>query len=212
MKRIQFNEETHTYLVDGKKVPSVTDICSPITADHYGQISAVILQQASRRGTAVHEATEIIDLDGEPELDLEIEPYVQAYRDFLHDYRPDWEYVEYIGYNGDMHYCGTVDRAGTVNGKYWILDIKSTASPTRENYMATCCQTEGYALMLGKDCACERKILYLRKDGTYRLVDCLEWENKNDFDSFYLFTQLCKTRTYIDSVKERKQNGKQSNS
>lgn len=209
---IAFDEAKHEYTVDGRRIPSVTDICSPITDEHYGAINPAILEMASRRGTAVHEATEMIDLDGEPDIDPEIEPYINAYLDFLLDYAPQWEFIEHIGYcnyNHDFEFCGTVDRAGMVNGERWILDIKTTASPTKENYIATCCQTLGYALLLGWDCMCERKILYLKKDGTYRLVDCNDKENELDLDSYYLFSALAKTKNYISKVKENKKRGKE---
>lgn len=202
--RIEFDEEKHIYTVDGKQVPSVTDICNPITSEHYGAINAAILEMASRRGTAVHEATQLIDLGVMPEDDPEVDAYVNAYLDFLLDYKPKWEYIEYIGFNEDMNYCGTIDRAGQVGNEFWVLDLKTTASPTKENYIATCCQTEAYALMIGRDCACKRKILYLKKDGSYRLVDCETKEAELGLDSFYLFSQLAKVKNYIKSVKERK--------
>ena len=202
--RIEFDEERHIYTVDGKVVPSVTDICNPITSEHYGAINAAILEMASRRGTAVHEATQLIDLGVMPEDDPEVDAYVNAYLDFLLDYKPKWEYIEYIGYNADMGYCGTIDRAGQVGNEFWVLDLKTTASPTKENYIATCCQTEAYALMIGKDCICKRKILYLKKDSSYRLVDCEEKEAELGLDSFYLFSELAKVKNYIKSVKERK--------
>lgn len=201
---IEFNEEKHIYTVDGKRVPSVTDICSPITADHYGEINSAVLEMAARRGTAVHEATELIDLGTMPEDDPEIDGYVNAYLDFLLDYQPHWEYIEWIGFNKELGYCGTVDRAGKVGEEFWVLDIKTTASPTRENYIATCCQTRAYDLMLQTRWVHARKILYLRKDGSYRLVDCFEKEQELGLDSFYLFTNLCKIKNYINSVKEKK--------
>ena len=202
---IEFNEEKHIYTVDGKVYPSVTDICSPITADHYGNINSAVLEMASRRGTAVHEATELIDLGTMPEDDPEIDGYVNAYLDFLLDYSPHWEYIEYIGYHNEFGgYCGTVDRAGRVGSEYWVMDIKTTASPNKEQYIATCCQTEAYALMIDKDCICKRKILYLRKDGSYRLVDCEEKERELGLDPYYLFSNLCSIKSYINSVKEKK--------
>ena len=201
---IEFNEEKHIYTVDGKRYPSVTDICSPITSDHYGEINQAVLEMAARRGTAVHEATELIDLGAMPDDDPEIDGYINAYLDFLLDYQPHWEYIEWIGFNEVLGYCGTIDRAGEVGKEFWVLDIKTTASPTRENYIATCCQTRAYAMMLEAHRQITRKILYLRKDGSYRLVDCEAKENELGLDSFYLFTNLCKVKTYINSVKEKK--------
>lgn len=211
---ISFDEEKHVYTVDGRRIPSVTDICSPITSDHYNSINSAVLEMAARRGTAVHEATQLIDYGELPDDDPEISPYVSAYMDFLLDYKPKWYYVEFIGYCDcfDYEFCGTVDRAGRVGDEYWVLDIKTTASPTKENYIATCCQTEAYAIMLGKDAVCKRKILYLRKDGSYRLVDCEEKEQELMLDSFYLFESLLKIKSYIRRIKETNVNGKRNKS
>lgn len=213
---IEFDEEKHIYTVDGKVVPSVTDICSPITADHYGSINSAVLEMASRRGTAVHEATELIDLGSMPDDDPEIDGYINAYLDFLLDYQPKWEYIEWIGYFDDfwdgerVQYCGTVDRAGYVGKEFWVLDIKTTASPTKENYIATCCQVTAYSNFepIRTLYDVKHKILYLRKDGSYRLVDCFEKEEELGFDSYYLFGNLAITKTYINRIKERKSNGK----
>lgn len=202
---IEFNEEKHIYTVDGKVYPSVTDICSPITADHYGEINSAVLEMAARRGTAVHEATELIDLGSMPEDDPEIDGYVNAYLDFLLDYQPHWYYIEWIGFCDEWGgYCGTVDRAGMVGREYWVLDIKTTASPSKEQYIATCCQTMAYSMMIEPIHTPKRKILYLRKDGSYRLVDCEEKERELGLDSFHLFTNLCEIKNYINSVKEKK--------
>ncbi len=207
--RIDFDEERHIYTVDGRQYPSVTDICSPITADHYGAINSAVLEMAARRGTAVHEATQLIDLGAEPEDDPEIDPYINAYMDFLLDYKPHWEYVEHIGFCDRLEYgyCGTVDRAGRVGDEYWVLDIKTTASPSKANYIATCCQTQAYAILLHKDGA-KRKILYLNKDGSYRLVDCEEKEDELRLDSFYLFETLLDAKSYINQVKETTKRGR----
>ena len=204
---IEFDSDNHIYTVDGRRVPSVTDICSPITDEHYGSINSAILEMASRRGTAVHEATELMDFGELPEDDPEIEGYINAYLDFLLDYQPKWNYIEWIGYNDELNYCGTIDRAGTVGNEFWVMDIKTTASPNRANYIATCCQTRAYAMMLEAEQSCKRKILYLKKDGSYRIVDCEDKEAELALDSFYLFTKLCQIKNYISKVKETKKRG-----
>ena len=209
---VEFDETKHEYTVDGVKVPSVTEICSYITGEHYGAINPAVLEYASRRGTAIHEATEVIDYDGEPELDAEIAPYVQAYVDFLSDYRPEWEMIEQVVYNPIYGYCGTIDRYGKVGKEWWVLDIKSTASPNREQYMSVCCQTSAYLMAIApyteQGMIAQRKALYLRKDGTYRLVDLTEWEVKNGLHAEQLFSRMAKLKRDIERIKH---NGKKRN-
>ena len=78
MPDIVFNEQTHEYIVDDKKYPSVTQILDLLTYTEFANIDKGVLETASRRGTAIHEATENLDYGGYAEVDAETEPYVQA--------------------------------------------------------------------------------------------------------------------------------------
>ena len=182
MPKIEFDEQKHLYTVDGEKMPSVTEILHPLTAKHYGEISKEVLQYAAERGTAVHEVCEDID-NGFTELEIaeEWEGYVDAYWQFLQDYEPEWLGIEEMVYHEGSGYCGRVDRWGILNGKRCVLDIKTTSAPTKANYMAGACQTIAYGNALKN---IEKGfLLYLKKDGTYRLVDTVEWAIKHDFDA-----------------------------
>lgn len=187
--KIEFDEEKHLYFVDGEKMPSVTEIIAPITAKHYGSISQEVLRMAAERGTIVHEACEEIDYGLEAEVPAEFEPFVKAYCDFVNDYRVEYLGVEQIVYNREGRYCGTCDRWGRMTGKDFVLDIKTTTSPTKQAKMAGCCQTVAYADALNIPDA-ERYLLYLDRKGGYRLMDCKSWEKKNGFDSRKCW-QLC---------------------
>ena len=182
MPRIDFDEEKHEYTVDGTKVPGVTEILEALTAKHYGEISKEVLQQAKDRGTAVHAACEDLDYGFEVEyIPAEWVGYVNAYAAFLNDYRPKWHGIEEMVYNPEQQYCGRVDRYGLIDGKMAVLDIKTTTSPTKQNYMAGACQTVAY----GKALVGVKKgfLLYLQKSGGYRLVDTGEWAEKHDFNA-----------------------------
>ena len=188
--RIEFDEQKHLYTVDGVKMPSVTEILSPLTARHYGEISKETLRLAADRGTAVHEACECLDygLDIDEDFPAEWLGYVRAYAEFLNDYRPKWEGIEEMVYHELQGYCGRVDRYGLIDGKMSVLDIKTTATPTKANYMAGACQTVAYGNALQS--VKKGFLLYLKKDGGYRLVDTDEWAKKHDFDAYTVW-QLC---------------------
>ena len=191
---IVFDEEDHRYYVDGVEYPSVTTVLNFITADHYGSISPVILDNARRRGTEVHEALEELDYTGDCSVNPQSAGYCRAYTAFLNDYRPEWYGIEKPLYSPSQGFCGTVDRYGLINGRPAVLDIKTTSSPNRENYLSLCCQTAAYDHLVfshhDEDESwrhTDRYGLYLRNDGTYRLFDCKEWERKNDFNAYLLF-------------------------
>lgn len=194
---ITFDAATHTYTrSDGKEIPSVSSIIGILTADHYGSINPSVMEAAARRGTMVHEELESVDYDCFDGLaPYEISGYIEAYLDFLRTYDVDWHGVEQIVYEPIANYCGTVDRYGTIDGQLCVVDIKTYAQPTRENYMALMAQTAAYEDAL----RCMDKLpqidqvknygLFLRKDGTFRLVDCAEYAKKFEQNGREIFTR-----------------------
>ena len=96
--KIDFDEEKHEYSVDGVRVPSVSEILAPLSADRYADLNPWMLKAAAARGTAVHEACELIDYGVEPEEDPETDGYLVAYQSFLLDHEVEWKMIEGIVY------------------------------------------------------------------------------------------------------------------
>ena len=203
---IDFVEATHTYLVNGVEVPGVTQVIRHITSDHYGAILPSVLDHARRRGSMIHEVTEMLEYGVDLSFPEEILGYIRAYLAFCRDYRPVWEGIEQIVYDENRRVCGTVDRHGLVGGKRWIVDIKNKKTPTRENYISDCCQTAAYSQALGFPYA-KRVTLYLREDGDYRLFHCDEFEKKNGFSGIELFDRCL---TLENTIRRLKENGKRN--
>lgn len=108
---ILFFEDEHKYLVDGEEVPSVTTILNYMSDVEYSKVNPSVLEQAARRGSLVHEYTELIDYGAMPdEIEFEVKGYLEAYAKFLRDYKPDWDGVEKMTYSEEFHYIGTIDR------------------------------------------------------------------------------------------------------
>ena len=194
---IVFDEQTHTYLVDGKEVPSVTTILQPISSRAYSAVNPSVLEYARNRGTAIHEALEMYDLGGEIEASPETAPYIKAYLDWYSIYRPKWTGVEQIVYHNIDGYIGTLDRIGYLIGtELAIVDIK-TSQPTKEALVSVCCQTSAYAMaytqedyIRGSYLKIKRYGLFLKADGTYRFQDCKEYERKYEFSGDDVFMSL----------------------
>ena len=55
---LEYIDETHTYLFNGVILPSITQILKIKFGNKYNGVSKEILQRASERGTAVHQAIE----------------------------------------------------------------------------------------------------------------------------------------------------------
>ena len=194
--KIDFDEEKHEYSVGGIKVPSVSEILAPLSADRYRDLNPAVLQQAAARGTAVHEATEALDYDLNPEIMPDIAGYVEAYINFLRDYFPRWEMVEGRVCNADWDgaeivpiYAGTVDRYGKIDGKPAVLDIKTYASMTTDALIAASCQTQLYRCAIDNNYTSlwhdmKRYVLHLKKDGGYRLIDLDKFDDERNFNSY----------------------------
>lgn len=200
---IEFDEKKHQYKVDGKIVPSVTEILEHITAVGYGKVNPAILEEAKERGTAVHELTEAIDLGFPPEyIDPAVEGYAVAYLKFLEDYDVEWDYIEHRFYEPKMGFCGTIDRVGKIDGKDCVLDIKTASSPSVDQKIAVCLQTAAYDFGLGKDEGFDRYALYLHSDGTYDFMNCSDYEDGKGFNALGLFLTLCNLHKDIANIKK----------
>ena len=219
---IIFDEAEHTYLVDGVEVPSVTTILKPLTDRGYGKVNPSVLEYAANRGRAVHEALEVYDLGGELEVMPETEGYIRAYLEWAQIYRPRWTGVEQIVYHevfprdidkpmlkdgNDVDFIGTLDRIGYLNGtELAVVDIK-TSNPSKEALVSVCCQTAAYAEAVFDYDKPSRYGLFLKADGTYRFLDCKEYEKKYSFSGtsmFYILLTAHKMITELLETKARK--------
>ena len=180
---ITFNEERHEYVVDGLKIPSVSEIIRPLMVDVAEKGKPWLRDIAAERGTRIHEATMLLDYGEDIEVDYDIAGYLKAYHRFLDDYNPKWEGIETIVYHDGLQYAGTVDRYGYIDGAKTLVDIKTGAY----NKYPMCAQLGAYITALAKmnGFRAERAFdLMLSKDGTYQIkyidhvasslfVDCL---------------------------------------
>lgn len=181
---IVFFEDTHEYVVDGQEVPSVTTILQPLSNRGYSAINPSVLEYARNRGTAVHEALELIDLDADPDISPEIVPYLNAYEEWKSIYRPTFTDIEQIVYEDELEYIGTLDRAGYLNGnEFAIIDIK-TSNPTKEALVSVCLQTAAYAIAYPTKTEISRYALFLKPDGTFRFQNCTEYESRYLFSGY----------------------------
>lgn len=187
---LEFNPDTHTYTVDGQRVPCVSDLFKPVEAF---DCSPQVLQQAALRGTMVHEYCELIDYGTDPDS-LEVNPdltgYVLAYLRFLRDYKPQWECIEQPLYRKSLNLAGTMDRYGIIDGEPVLLDIKTSSSVSARTKKIWATKLYAYR-GLCNDFECKAWNLLLKKDGTYTIYDAKETEEKYSYNPAELFDCLC---------------------
>lgn len=184
MSKVRFDEATHTYTLDGKELPSVTHIIRYLAVDKANNADPNMALIARERGSAVHEATVMYDYSGEipDDLPAEYAPYLEAYVQFVRDYKPGWELIEHQMGNKTLGFAGTLDRFGLIDGEYAILDIKTSYKVDMPSLSA---QLTAYRSLLYKeylpakwDEILEKGLnlygLQLMRDGKYRLYKCDE--------------------------------------
>ncbi len=150
---LEFLESEHAYLLDGKRVPSVTQVIREILApDEYAGVSREVLDHAANRGRAVDRMIEL-DLAGElaPEsLHPELLPYWRAWQAFPD--RQAWANLEPVCqgqvFSAPYGYAGTFDillRSDDV-----LIDVKATALVPRTVGV----QTAAYAIAMTRSNSC----------------------------------------------------------
>jgi hypothetical protein len=152
----------HRYWLDGRELISVTTALKEA-----GLIdTAFFTDAAADRGTYVHAACDLVDVDDLGSVEPSCAGYVAAYERFMADARPTWVQRERAVCDPLQGYAGTLDRAGLLNHKWIVLDIK-TGGPMPWHGL----QLAAYArLAISREGLKPARFdLYLSDDGTYRL-------------------------------------------
>lgn len=158
---LRFEAADHRYWLGDRELLSVTTILKAAGLMESSQFTMA----AADRGTYVHQACDLVDDDDLGAIDPACAGYVAAYQRFLAEARPEWAHREHAVCDPTLGYAGTLDRAGTLNGRWTVLDIK-TGSPAPWHGV----QLAAYGRLVPRDgLKPDRFDLYLRADGTYQL-------------------------------------------
>ncbi len=133
------------YDIDGVWYPRVTRIvdmkAKPALLKFYADVGFVRAKQISEKsavfGTAVHEAVEKILVGQRPgDMPSEIVPSVRAFLEFLKTsgikMRVNPEHVERRICNTEHRYAGTIDAMAEIDGRFGVLDIKTSEAVYRD--------------------------------------------------------------------------------
>lgn len=174
MSEVKFDEATHTYWVDGKRIPSVnTIIDAALEGEQQAKKGYSFYPEAATRGTYVHEAIQlwIADELDESSLDPELVPYFAAFRKCWKEQKLVAHYVERRGYSAVGGFCGTRDFIGCAgaepDSKRILLDWKTGSIRKRVQY-----QLGGYSMLSLEEGMApfhELWAVQLKKDSTYRI-------------------------------------------
>ena len=141
---LEYDEAQHRYLVDGRPVPSVTQLVAPLgpDLDEPDDLLEGVLDAATDRGATMHAYIEHRLLGGEPE-DFELPsmylPYADAVELFLSEHRVTPIAIETP--LGSEIYAGTPDLICEFDGVTTLLDWKFVAQISKSKVGA---QLGGY--------------------------------------------------------------------
>lgn len=125
---LTFEEETHTYRKNGRKVPSVTQIIKPLYAD-LRFVDKDLLEYKSDLGKAVHKTIELYALDDLDESSV-VSPVLEYFKQYLKfESESGFKalHPEALVYSA-LGYAGQVDLIGTLHKKLVLMDLKTTAT------------------------------------------------------------------------------------
>lgn len=184
---LEFDEARHEYRLDGRIIPSVTQVISANSAGHsfYSDDPKYML-----RGKRVHQATELIDSEyGCPfPLEQEIEGYLSAWKKFIDDSGFSWILKEKRIFSKEHRYAGTVDRVGFLNCQSVVLDIKTGAIPqwidAQVGAYTLALREHGFPIDAGYG-------LQLKEDGMFKLKKC---NLRRGIASFKYMLEIFKTK------------------
>ncbi len=164
-----FDEDKHQYSINGKIIPSVTQILGAVGLYEYDFVSRKTLRVAAERGRIVHRYIELfengtLDLSS---IDPRLEGYFNAYLKMKIELgMPDPDVCEKRLYCAQFGYAGTLDQ---IIGGNWIHDHK-----TGEKSPIHGLQLSGYWLSEHPDIRDVPRRLtcgYYKSNGSYEVVD-----------------------------------------
>lgn len=126
---VVFNEEEHTYTLNGKQLHGITGMLSrQLFADKYKDIPEYILKRAAERGTAIHKDCEFTDATG-------LEPQTTEGKNYL-ELRKDFNVIanEYT-VSDNEYFASNIDCVWEKDGEVILADIKTT-SHLDEEYLS----------------------------------------------------------------------------
>jgi len=176
---LTFEEEPHIYRIDGRIVPSVTQILKAVWPEIWPWAS----EFAMERGRKVHQAAHLWilgDLDSK-RLSPYIAGFVAGAIRFLQE--TGFEFAQIDGspasecrmYSSIYDYAGTADWIGTYQRKSAVIDLK-TGEPGWACGPQTWAYSQQWQEMTG-EVVRQRFGLHLYDDGTYQLVPYKDHRN-----------------------------------
>ena len=166
---LEFLPETHTYLYDGLMLPSVTQILGVKYRNDYASVPHAVLENASRRGTAVHKAIENYNNSGYDDGSEAVRNFKFLQKQYGFEVL-DSE-LPIVIFKDDMPIaCGRLDMTMLMDGETGIADIKTVSTLNKEKIAY---QLNLYRIGLMQSYGVDAKFLKIIhiRDGIRKVID-----------------------------------------
>ena len=131
---LEYFDDTHTYLVNGIIVPSITQIMKVKFKNKYDGVNKDVLNKASEKGTQIHNAIERLCKTGEVEGLKEVKNFMFLQKQY--NFNVIENEVPVILFKDEIPICaGRLDLVLEENKKLGLGDIKRTSILDKE-YLA----------------------------------------------------------------------------
>lgn len=145
--------EENGYTIDGVWYPRVTKIigikAKPALYYYYAEAAnyksaQAITQKSAEEGTLIHEVSQAYLLGKKPDIPLSIKPAITAFLEFLDkkNIQTMPEYIEKRIHHTDHRYAGTIDAMALIDGKFGVMDIKTSQGIYRDYNLQTAAYME----------------------------------------------------------------------
>jgi len=145
LQRIDFLDRRVYKRSEGVYYPSVTSILSYMPKNKFfetwlkdvGHNADIIVRKAGEEGTQTHNAIEDLligrevtwmDSNGVAKYSELVWGMILKFKDFWEQVKPKLIYCERFSFSDTHKYAGTVDLVVEIEGKVWVLDIKTSTS------------------------------------------------------------------------------------
>ena len=166
---LEYFDDTHTYLYDGMMLPSVTQILGVKYKNDYASVPPSVLDNASKRGTAVHKAIENYNNSGYDDGSEAVRNFKFLQKQYGFEVL-DSE-LPIVIFKDDMPIaCGRLDMTMLMDGETGIADIKTVSALNKEKIAY---QLNLYRIGLMQSYGVDAKflkIIHLR-DGIRKVID-----------------------------------------
>ena len=122
---VEYNDDTHQYFVDGKEVPSVTQLIGKLFPSEYQDVDPAVLARAAARGTELHAAIEDYEQHGLMSDLPEFYNYLSIKSTHGFDV-VDNEKLIYVEDQGEIICAGRLDMVIRERHQLGLADIKRT--------------------------------------------------------------------------------------